>query len=45
MYNQGVYDGVNTRILVADETVVYSSEVQRSYKSLEEQWQAYLRGE
>ncbi len=45
MYNQGVYDGVNTRILVADETVVYSSEVQRRYKSLEEQWQAYLRGE
>ena len=45
MFNQGVYDGVNTRILVADETVVYSSEVQRSYKSLEEQWQAYLRGE
>ena len=45
MYNQGVYDCVNTRILVADETVVYSSEVQRRYKSLEEQWQAYLRGE
>ena len=45
MYNQGVYDGVNTRILVADETVVYSSEVQSSYRSLEEQWQAYLRGE
>ena len=45
MYNQGVYDCVNTRILVADETVVYSSEVQSSYRSLEEQWQAYLRGE
>ena len=45
MLNLGTYDGINSEILLYDETVVYSSEVQSSYRSLEEQWQAYLRGE
>ena len=45
MLHLGTYDGINSEILLYDETVVYSSEVQSSYRSLEEQWQAYLRGE